>query len=102
MSGFRYIIASTLTVQEIMKNNEQEVQKKMKEKTKKITELGAKEHKSVRKSQSQIQDTESKNAPVGGSSKKIMDSKVGGIDADKIRSSIRSKVKSSRKLELDE
>ena len=50
MSGFRYIIASTLTVQQIMKNNEEEVKKKMKEKTKKITEIGAKEHKSIKKS----------------------------------------------------
>lgn len=38
MSGFRYIIASTLTVQEIMRNNDQQFQEKIKEKTKLLTE----------------------------------------------------------------
>ena len=42
MAGFRYIIASTVTVQEIMKNNDIQLQKKMKEKTQKLLEVGKK------------------------------------------------------------
>jgi len=38
MSGFRYIIASTVTVQEIMKKNDEKLEEKMKKQTKQITE----------------------------------------------------------------
>ena len=39
---------------------------------------------------------------MGNVNRRMMDSKVKGIDPDKIKSSIQSKVKSSKKLEFNE